>query len=336
MRDAKNYTKVQLMLRANYINKGGLKMALINVSENDISGEAKKQKQKVVDKIKNIDAFLSFTPNPEKKEYTSNVQYLKQKDNSPNVIKQKAEANLKNYKELEHAKINQDALNKIADVSNKENKVTENYTNKEKESVDNFEALKESKEQKLAHQGLGRSTIKDNSLKNVEEEKNNTLQTLREQVQTELGNLQAKKAELEKERDLSLENFDIQYAIKLQEKIDSLTKDVEDYNDKVIKYNNSLQAQEEQRALNYEKQALQKVKDNEKRNQELVRFLNKYGYGNYASFVQEEKVQMVKDYLNSLSKQDALQALLEDDEFKDLIGETYFNKLLQDVQERAN
>lgn len=329
-------TKVLMVLRANYIKKGGLNMSLINVTEKDLNDELKTQKQKIVDKIKNMDSFLLFKENPEIQEYKSNVQYLKEKDSSPEMIEQKAQNMLQPKKYADIQSINEKVdsqLNALDDQSNKTKQAYEEAVEKDKKTYDR--ALEKTK-QKLANQGLGRSSIIDENVADVEKEEQAHLLALKKDADNKILDLENKKQDLERQRDEYLSNFEIEYAVKLQEKIDELTKDVNAYNEKVIKYNNALKEKEEKNALAYKKHAQQEISDNEKRNQELVRFLDKYGYGNYSSFAQKQKVQIVQEFLNSLDKQSALSVLLEDDDFKSLIGESAFNSLLQQVQERED
>ena len=311
-------------------------MRLINVTKNDISEETKKQKQQILDKIKNMDAFLSFTPNPEVKEYSSNVQYLKQKESNPEVIKNKVESNLSGYKNFEINKINQKADSDINKLFNKVEETKKLYDDKTQKKEDYYNSAKENKTQKLASNGLGRSSIMEQGVAEVEGEKKQVLNMLQKEAQSELSNLQNQKKRLEIERDDSLANFDIQYALKVQEQIDKLTKEVQEYNDKVQKYNNQLSLENEKRARDYAKQLQKNIENNENRNKELVQFLSKYGYGNYYAHAQKQKEQLIKDFVDVLDKQSALEVMLENDDFKDVLGEDSFNKIIQQIQERKD
>ena len=78
------------------------------------------------------------------------------------------------------------------------------------------------------------------------------------------------------------------------------------------------------------------MEKNEKRNENITKFLNKYGYGSYNAFVQNQKMDAITEFVDSLDKDMALEIMLEDESIKDLIGEENFNKILTRIKERSN
>jgi hypothetical protein len=334
--DVKILNKVRLFNRALQIKKGGILMSKLNVSQKDIVEENKKQKQSVIDKIKGFDSFLSYESMPEKQEYSSNVEYKQKRDLSNDEISSQAKELLSNYEKLNKNKINENYDSKITSNSNEMKSLEQNLENEEQSVREKFNDAKNSATEKIISNGLGRGSIVKSKLSSLSDEEKNEIENLRTVANSELEKLKEKELSLENERDNALSNFSIDYAVKVQDKIDELAKEITDYNNKVIEYNNKLNQEEKDNQLAYEKYYNSLVEDYKKQNQELTKFLKKYGYSTYNSYVLNQKVGVIEDYLNTLDKDSALQVLTEDDSFKNLIGDDSFNSLIQKVKDRKN
>lgn len=326
--------ELNMILRANYIKKGGHIMAKLFADNSKIIDEVKKQKQDVIDKIKGIDSTLNLNPIPEKPKYVSDVTYLDEKKYDEQDIKDKAENSLSSYKNQNEFNIEKNYQNeKTKNEQNIEDTLKE-LASGEKDIKDLANKAKEEAKENSVSRGLGNSSIYSTKIDDIENEKTIALSEIKSQAESKVNDLKRKSADLERQRDTALANFEIEYAVKLQKEIDSLTNDITDYNNKIVEYNNKLKENEAKKKAEFDEKYKKEVERVEERNQEILKFLDKYGYGALNAQINKQKVDIVNEYLNTLDKQTALLVLMEDESFKNLIGEAEFNKILTQVKER--
>lgn len=212
---------------------------------------------------------------------------------------------------------------------------SESY-DKEKNILNDSEILKNKAREKAVGKGLGRSSILGEEIRSIGETAERELQDVKTQATINLEKLQEQSEALIKDRDDALQNFEIEYAIKLQNKIDGYANEIAEYNNKIIKYNNELKDLEDKKRQKYQNDYIKQVENAENQNREIIKFLDKYGYGSVSALLQKQKEDTLKEYLNTLSKENALKVLLEDNSFQELIGRSSFEKLLQSVKERLD
>ena len=142
MIDRKEIIKqIQMIKRANHIKKGGLIMSNIKITAKQISDEARKQKQEVLNRIARLGEFMQLNPNPEKTEYESPFQYLNLKEVSPERIKEQAKDSLSSYRQNAKSSIEQDYLNGLKQGENKKQKAEMEYEKNKSEIVGEYENL---------------------------------------------------------------------------------------------------------------------------------------------------------------------------------------------------
>ena len=169
-----------------------------------------------------------------------NLQKMDYTKPTEEEIKQKAEDSLASYKEKSLSGIEEDyTSNKNKIESQIENviqskdeqldKVTDKYKNLENEAVNG--AIKK---------GLSRSSIVINVLDAFEKEKIDEYNKLNEEITTKINTLNNQKELLETQKQSALNSFDIAYAVKLSDKIDSLNAEILKQEQTVLKYNNEI------------------------------------------------------------------------------------------------
>lgn len=311
-------------------------MSNLRITAQQLSNEARKQKAEVLNKIAKLGEFMELKPNPEKTEYQSNFQYLNSKELSPENISKKAKDSLGAYKNKYENDIQQDYLDALKDSKN-DRQVAEIAFNEDAQKIANEskEMAKKVNENAIS-KGLGRSSIRETALEDIQNTADMNLEHLANELSSKILEIEKEEKDLINKRDTALANFEIEYAVKLQDKIDELTNEITKYNNQVTEYNNKLKEIEEKRRLEHEKQYANAVKENEERNQEILRFLSKYGKGSYSVYAQQQKINAINEFVNSLDKQTALEVMLEDDEIKNVLGESDFNEILRSIQERKD
>lgn len=66
--------KIQMINKYNYYINGGIIMSKIIVDEQEILNQSRIDKQKIINKIKNMDNFLKIKDMPEKNEFENDLQ----------------------------------------------------------------------------------------------------------------------------------------------------------------------------------------------------------------------------------------------------------------------
>lgn len=328
--------KIQMINKYNYYINGGIIMSKIIVDEQEILNQSRIDKQKIINKIKNMDNFLKIKDMPEKNEFENDLQYLNTVKTPQNQINERAEKELRTFRDSSLKTINQNFdKNLIKNKSDIQKTESESY-DKEKNILNDSEILKNKAREKAVGKGLGRSSILGEEIRSIGETAERELQDVKTQATINLEKLQEQSEALIKDRDDALQNFEIEYAIKLQNKIDGYANEIAEYNNKIIKYNNELKDLEDKKRQKYQNDYIKQVENAENQNREIIKFLDKYGYGSVSALLQKQKEDTLKEYLNTLSKENALKVLLEDNSFQELIGRSSFEKLLQSVKERLD
>ena len=240
-----------------------------------------------------------------------------------------SENSLKDYKasgikEIEDKyKLKEDELfsNKTELVeSNKNTKQSlENYYDKAIENAEN-QALK---------RGLSRSSIIVNQLDAFEKEKIADYKALDKQLNDQINAINFELNALTSQKQNALNNFDITYAVKLQEKINSLNKELSDKENEVVKYNNEISIKEAE----FNKKVDELKNEIEKGDwEEIVDVMEIYGkYGpNVVQKVKNDEIyNAAKNLLKNMSDEE-IGYVLQDEGFKMRLGDNYA-KLIQEL-----
>lgn len=317
----------------NLISNGGLEIMEMNV-KSLLNEEQRKRKQKILDDIKAIEKSFQMSAPQEKQEYSPSFSKIDLKDYNENNINQKANENLKYFK----AKGEADIAN---NYEKEKSKIDESISSEKQKAIGKVESIekeanskRENAKNSAINRGIAHSSIYDKMLSNIEKQEMDELEGLEAEVQQKVSTLNDKVAKLDKEKQNALELFNISYAVKLQDEIDSIKKDINDYNEKAKKYNETIEEKNKALIAKYDEKYQKQVKQAEERNQKLLSFMQRYGYGTISNKLKLQQTEVAKDYLNTLDKQTALEILTEDDKFKEVLGQNYFNQLLQYIKNR--
>ena len=291
-----------------------------NVKESE---EYKKLMQDLDDIVKKYEFPL------EKKEPVNTEISLERKtftDVSDEDLKQQAKDSLTEFKQQTEnsikesaSKEKQNALNQIENAkqsANSNKQTTSSYFDKAKQNAEN-DALK---------RGLSRSSIIVNKLSAFDNARINELMKIDKDLteQIEALNDQINLVDLEKEK--ALQDFNIEYASKLNTKLAELKSNLQARKDEVTEYNNKIaQIEKEYEKDAKETNANMQSQAYDELMERVKLFLN--NGDKITESIQKENFVAVRNFLSTLDGNDAL-ALLQDNEYlKSMLGYNYYTLL---------
>ena len=169
------------------------------------------------------------------------------KKRSENALKngviEEAEESLKEYRETEKAKINNDYQAKLNNINNKESIAKAQANEKEQEIRKEAEYSQEKQVADNIKQGIEYSTIAQNKAQKLLSEIDKETQAAWTKANAELSRLSLERSVAESEFQSALENFDISYAAKLEKKISELSKEYTQKQAEAGEYNRKLNEQ---------------------------------------------------------------------------------------------
>ncbi len=241
-------------------------------------------------------------------------------------VLKKAKNSLSDYKNKGIDKINSNYQLKNEQIDNSIKNVQNGQAQSEQKLINLYQDVKQNAENDAIKRGLARSSIIVNKLENYDNKMLNELAVLTSESNNQINQLTTQKNTLELEKDNALKSFDIEYAVKLQDKINSINDDITKTKESVIKYNNQIAELE----AKWEKEA---EKENYSRQKDLQSFIANNGTYALESLKRDEKYYIAKEHFAGLDKQEALSELKNNSVYKESLGEYNYDKLLKELEQ---
>lgn len=253
---------------------------------------------------------------------------------SEDDIKKEAETELGYNTELN--KINNKYNTAEDKLNSKLNSTNENFESGLKKLASNYNNASKQSLYNSVKNGVARSSIEEGKQNQI---KNNYEEGVNELTESTNGAISEIKTELDKlntQKEEAINNFDIAYAAKLNKKIEELTKKYTKAREDAIKYNEKqseaeqkFNAEQDEKSKAYDKEVEKKLAEHEEK-------LNLYGASNvYSKENLDEKQKLSLEFLNSLTKEEALNLCLTDFFVKSL-GAKRTLELYRAMKERAD
>ncbi|MEG1499855.1 MAG: hypothetical protein RR400_02160, partial [Clostridia bacterium] len=271
MKSIKALSEISNEIKKNDLIKyGGKAMYEYKFSDNFFSN--KKSKKNLSDSLKEIEDKYSFKFNPDVtlNDKELNLEKLQFSPLSKDEIENNAKNSLEEYAKTGKENIlNEfDGLSKNYDKLKKEKEESIFGDKKRVEKL--FEDAKESTSNQALRRGLARSSIVVNNLQAFEKGKLDEIKKMDETFTKDIGLINEKKSLLETQKSNALSNFDISYAVKLNDKIGKLNAEMEKKQSEVIKFNNDIERQEKEFAEKQEKLNFAESEEIRKNNKSLT------------------------------------------------------------------
>ncbi len=271
---------------------------------------------KLKQEIGDIDEMYSFFPNKgDKISEDISLQRKEYVTKTDEDIQKEAENALSSYEKAQKDAINDKIDTKLSALNGAEDKLRTQSEIEKVELKNYYNAYKRQAENDALKRGLQRSSIVINNLNAFDKELIQKLISVDQKLGQDISDLNDEITSLNEDRQTALDEFNLTYAVKLNEKIKELKQEIQDKNDEILEYNNKItQIEAEYKA------------DAKKKNQQIDEdYIDEvYKYFNSKdtidSYKNGESIKAVEKYLNSLSKEDALSELTNNSFIKDILG----------------
>ncbi len=291
-------------------------------SNDDVELDKSSEKEKVFEKLKEIDEKYSYAINSNISNDDINFQKKSYQAPSDSEIEEMAKKSLSSYKDSSLKKIDDDFKKNSSKIEEKIENVVENKDEEFLDAINSYNKSVKNFTNKAIKNGITNSSIFDEALKEIENEKNLKLNESQQKFSGEIGKLQSEMAILESQKNSALSSFDISYALKLNDEINKISSEISKKQDEVLKYNNEIEEKANRLKLEREKEIA-------KQNENLTKLLSEKGLVEVNKMKQKEKYEIVKGYLNTMSKADALRELEDKNYQKEL--SIYYPSLFAEI-----
>ena len=276
----------------------------------------------MLEKFSDVDKKYTFGNKTDSKLTLKKIDYIAPDQNQ---VLSEAENSLNGFKNNSIDKINNNYALKNEQIDSSIKAVKDNTKSKKAEIEQTYANVKQNAQNDAIKRGLARSSIIVNKLDNYNNRMLNDLEVLSSESNSKIDALTTEKNTLELEKSNALKSFDIEYASKLQDKINSINEDIKKNEQAVIKYNNEI-AEIEAKWNNAIEQ------ENYSREKDMADFYAKNGSFVVESLKRNEKYQIAKEYFAQLDKKSALAELKNNSAYKENLGEVNYNKLLSEIE----
>ena len=303
---------------------------IANVNNQEINKE-KNSFDTLKDKVKEIEEQFNYKPE-KKAELNEDLNLTKKEyvEKSEEELNKEAEKSLRNYKTTQLDSIDTKFENTLKSLNDKQTEQKQNAENEKAKLNAYYESAKENAENDALKRGLQRSSIVINNLNAFDKDKVEKLLQIDKELTTEIDNLNKEIENLNQQKEQAVADFNLEYALKVSEKITELQNEIKERNEEITEYNNKI-AQIEAEFKN------KTQKENQEAESDYLNELIKYGENKATieALKNDEINKLVNTYLESLTKEEALNELQNNPYFKELLG-TNFSHILYKTNQRTN
>ena len=263
--------------------------------------------KRLEDELKKIDSqFDLYGKNPYGLPQNVGYTELSYKPLTDDEIRQYASDSMAEYKLSAAKQINDSASRAAADLAASRIGLETAAKQKQQEIDAYYNTAKQDSSNDALRRGLARSSIIINKLDALENNKAQAKTDVTQSLFDGIAQIDARLNALETQRLDALDEFDIVYAAKLGQEIAKLQEERQKRLDEVVRYNNSLKADEAKYGLDYAKTDSALDKDVYSRTAEIA---DKDLITKIQRAIQSEKQDVINSYLYAMTAGDAVKEL---------------------------
>lgn len=316
----------------NFKKNGGINMYIHNIPEDK---KEKSEKDAVLEKIKEINSkYVQQEYVPEEIK-TLGLEEMDYDAPTSEEIERQAQESLKQYKDNEISSINLKYDTKFSNLSESAEKALLNKEDGEVYIDSGHDSSLRKAQNTNIKRGLAHSSIYENAVKAIEGEKINKLSEVEQEYNKTISKLENERSILEQQKEGALTSFDISYAVKLQNKISSISSQIAKEQDKILKYNQDIAKQEAAYKKEQETAIAAEQKKVDQKNKELQNLIDKKGITEVSKMKAQEKYDVILGYLSNMPRAEALNELENDSTYKNELG-SYYNLLYAQMLKRKD
>lgn len=249
-------------------------------------------------------------------------------DKTAEEIEQEAKSSLSAYKNDSIKAIEDENKNAQDELLANQAQLQESSQAQKAELEDYYETAKQNASDEALSRGLARSSIVINQLGAFDQDQIDKYNQIDTQLSESIDAINFELNGLESQLATALNDFDITYAVELQDKINELTTELEQEQQAVIEYNNQIALEEAD--FNKELSELKAELEDAsfEKGTDILDVYGKYGSKIVDKYVQDTVYENTKTYLSNLSAEEALQ-VLQDETIKAALGDLYEDLLAE-------
>lgn len=253
------------------------------------------------------------------------LEKMKYTKPSEQDVETDAKNSLESYKNSSINSINQNFEEKNKNIDESIEEAKQSSQKEKNDIVLAYNSAKSEAKDDAIKRGLARSSIIVNTLASYDKEMLNSLNAEANNLNQALTKYQNEKNLLEEQKQSALSAFDIEYAVKLQDKINQINDSIYEKEKEVIEYNNKIAETEAKWKQNQEDAVYDKTV-------EIADLMAKHGISVFDVLKQNEKYELAKTHLSSMNKEDALLEFTNNSNYISHLGKSLYNKLLNELK----
>lgn len=319
---------------ANFLHSGGLIMYTYKFPTGTTETDEKSDFDKLIETLESYDNSIKLKSTPTCSDDTLGLTKLETISKTDEEIKKEAENELNSYKTKNITSIEDDYNENLSDNSSDiEKYIAKTQTALDQVAYDSNESITDAKKSAV-NRGVSRGSVLSSAVSSIEDEKNQSITNLKNESEIKLNTLESEKVTLQEAYNKALNDFDISYAVELENEIKSINEDIAKQNTTISKYNNTINEKESEFQYKLDKEYADQLADVEDQNRDLLNQIRKYGSTGLQLRVDEQKSTALIDYLDQFEKETALAMFLTNkDKLKSVLGQ-YYSTCLSKLQER--
>ena len=287
-------------------------------------------RQKIDDLIEKLKAYNNIFDYSDKVDIEPvNFERMKDVVIDESAIKSQAENELNEYKTSTIEDITEGTKSKIIKLEKDKETSKNNYETAMESARDYYADVKENASNDALRRGLSRSSIVINIMDAFGKQELAKYNELNDTLTETINNIDNEISSLNQRQDEALASFDITYAVKLQDKINSLKQDLLDKQEKVLQYNNEIAEKEAEFNRKYAELEKELRESNFQKEQDLMEYAGKYGVNMLAKYKTAQTYNMAEEYLDTLDKDTARDELYNNETLRSLLCRDNITKLLE-------
>jgi len=311
-------------------------MSKINITEEQIKNASQPKSNHITDTeeykklLQELDDIAKKYEFPlEKREPVDTEINLERKtftDVSDEDLKKQVKDSLASYKITSENKIKEDALKKQQTVLEEIETAKDTAKSNKETTSAYYDQAKQNAENDALKRGLSRSSIIVNTLSAFDQDRINKLTQIDKNLTEQIEGLNDQINLLTLEKDKALEDFNIEYASKLNTKLAELKSDLQARKDEVTEYNNKIAQIEKE----YKKEAMES--NSNMKAQSYAELLDRVEFflnngDKISEATTKENFTAIKDFLESIDANEAVELLENSKYLREMLGYNYSSLL---------
>lgn len=277
--------------------------------------------EKLLKQINNINK--SFATSSVELDNDVSFEKLNPVNKTDDELLKEAQNSLYDYKKSSLDKINNDTTTKqqelVRDIDNVETQAIKDKNN----IASYYDNAREEAGNDALKRGLARSSIVINTLDAFNDDEIASYKQIDDEVSNKVNALNFEINALNSQRESALNDFDIEYAVKLDATLSQLKKELGEQQMAITKYNNDIAKAEEDYKIKYanlENTLNENAWDKE---MDLFDIYSEYGASMMDKYKSNKIYSLVKDYLLQFDSAEAKNILETNEELKKVLGNKY-------------